>query len=82
MARGGLKLRLEALRRDDRRLRFARVAVFSSGDQEELDLVTDSSGRLAYRLPAGSYGLRVAGAAEARFAVGSQRWTTVRLRLP
>jgi hypothetical protein len=82
MAKGGLKLLLEGVRRDDRRVRFARVTVSSSRDEHEFDLVTDSCGRLAYRLPAGAYRLRVADAAEARFAVGSERWTTVRLRLP
>ena len=82
MARGGLKLRLEGVRRDDRRVRFARVTVRSSRDDGEFDLVTDSFGRLAYRLPPGRYRLRVAEAAEARFAVGKERWTTVRLRLP
>jgi hypothetical protein len=82
MSSGGLKLRLEGVRRDDRRVRFARVAVSSSRDEDALDLVTDSCGRLAYRLPAGRYRLRVAEAAEARFAVGSERWTTVRLQLP
>jgi hypothetical protein len=58
------------------------VTVSSPRDADELELVTDSCGRLAYRLPAGRYRLRVAEAAEARFAVGSERWTTVRLRLP
>jgi len=82
MARGGLKLRVEGMRRDDRRVRFARVTMSSSRDEEEFDLVTDSCGRLAYRLPSGRYRVRVAEAAEARFTVSGERWTTVRLRLP
>jgi len=82
MAKGGLKLTLEGVRRDDRRVRFARVTVSPSCDADEFDLVTDACGRLAYRLPAGRYRLRIAEAAEARFAVDSERWTTVRLQLP
>jgi hypothetical protein len=82
MAKGGLKLLLEGVWRDDRRVRFARVTVSPSRDEDEFDLVTDSCGRLAYRLPVGRYRLRVAEAAEAQFAVGSERWTTVRPRLP
>jgi hypothetical protein len=51
-----LKLKLEGVRRDDRRVRFANVAVADVGDREEIALVTDSRGCLRYRLvvPAGS----------------------------
>jgi hypothetical protein len=81
-AHGGLKLKLEGTRRNDRRVRFANVAVAGATNREEIALVTDSSGCLRYRLAAGEYRLRVAGGLETPFAVGRGRWTSVRMRLP
>jgi len=79
---GGLKLALEGVDRDDRRLRFARVSVASGNSQEELELVTDSQGRMRYCLAAGEYRVRLAAGGETRFTVNDGRWTVVRLRLP
>jgi len=81
-ARGGLKLKLEGTKRDDRRVRFANVAVADDGDREEIALVTDSSGCLRYRLAAGDYRLRLADGVETAFAVDIGRWTSLRMRLP
>jgi hypothetical protein len=79
--RGGLKLALKAGERDDRRLRFAAVAVAPLGSGDEVSLVTDSRGRLRYGLPAGDYRLRVEDGGETKFAVRDDGWTSVRLRL-
>ncbi len=78
---GGLKLALEAPVRDDRQVRFARVAVSDEVGGDDIILVTDARGRLRYRLPDGEYRLRVAGGEEMRFVVHDHRWTAVRLRL-
>jgi hypothetical protein len=79
---GGLKLALEPTRRDDRRVRFARVVVAPlDGGREETTLVTDSGGRLRYRLSPGEYRLHVDDYGDARFAVSGRGWKTVRLRL-
>jgi hypothetical protein len=79
---GGLKLSLAGAGRDDRRVRFAALSIVPVGGQDELQLVTDSRGRLRCHLPAGEYGLRLQDGADARFVVGDQRWTSVRLQLP
>jgi hypothetical protein len=78
---GGLKLQLDAADRDDRRLRSAPVFVASVGGDDQIMLVTDSRGRLRYRLAAGDYRLRVQHAPELSFAVGDHGWTPVRVRL-
>jgi hypothetical protein len=78
---GGLKLQLDAVSRDDRRLRSAPVSVASVGGEDEIMLVTDSRGRLRYRLTAGNYRLHVQHAPEISFAVGENGWTPVRVRL-
>jgi hypothetical protein len=80
--RGGLKLKLEGTQRDDRRVRFAKVAVAGARELEEIALFTDSSGCLRYRLAAGDYRLRLPDGVETAFAVDVGRWTSVRLRLP
>jgi hypothetical protein len=79
---GGLKLALQTAARDDRRARFAEVAIVPMEGDAELTLVTDSSGRLRYRLPAGDYQIRAAAGGETEFTVRRSGWTTVRLRLP
>jgi len=79
---GGFKLALEGSGRDDRRVRFARVAVLGEGSHEETELVTDSRGRLRYPLPAGDYRLRVVDGGTTQFTVTNRRWTMVRLELP
>ena len=79
--RGGLKLKLEGVRRDDRRVRFARVVARAS-DDEEIALVTDSSGGLRYRLSAGDYRLRLDDGVETEFRVEIGPWTAVRAQLP
>jgi hypothetical protein len=79
-AAGGLKLTLDQPARGDRRTRFARV-VLDGGSGEDTLLVTDSRGRLRYRLPDGQYRVRVPGGEETRFLVEEHRWTTVRLAL-
>lgn len=79
--RGGLKLKLDGARRDDREVRFARVGVVCPEASEEIALVTDSSGRLRYRLPGGEYLLRVGDGPETVFRVEPGRWTLVRLRV-
>jgi hypothetical protein len=79
-ATGGLKLTLEPPARDDRRARFAQVALGGGSDGDTV-LVTDSRGRLRYRLPEGQYRVRVLGGVEKQFLVEERRWTTVRLAL-
>jgi hypothetical protein len=79
---GGLKLALQKVGRDDRRVRFAEVLVAAAGDRHEIALVTDADGRLRYRLIPGEYRLRVQDSGEARFTVRDRGWTTVRFRLP
>jgi hypothetical protein len=64
----------------DRRLRFATVYVESSDGHQAVKLATDAGGRLRYRLPAGSYRLRVEHDGPAAFDVATG-WTTVRLPL-
>lgn len=80
---GGLKLQLGTASRDDRRARFAAVVVETVGGSEMggLKLVTDSRGRLRYRLPAGEYRLRSADVPDAFFRVGAHGWTAVRVPL-
>ena len=78
---GGLKLKLEPATRGDRRTRFAEVRLSAGADENDRLLVTDSAGRMRFRLPDGDYRLRVLDGQERRFAVRDQRWTTVRLRL-
>jgi hypothetical protein len=79
---GGLKLALEGAARSDRRVRFANVSLSATDAKADVALVTDSQGRMRYRLPDGEYLLRMADGHESRFAVRDGRWTTVRLRLP
>jgi hypothetical protein len=79
--RGGLKLQLDAASRDDRRLRSAPVSVAGVSGEDEIMLVTDSRGRLRYRLTAGDYRLQVQHAPEVSFAVGEHGWTPVHVRL-
>lgn len=81
-SRGGLKLKLEGARRNDRRVRFAGVVVARASDHDEIALVTDSSGRLRYRLPTGDCRLRLNDGVETEFRVEISRWTSVRTRLP
>jgi hypothetical protein len=78
---GGLKLQLQSARRDDQRLRSAPVSVASLGGEDEITLVTDSRGRLRYRLTAGDYRLQVQHAPEISFAVRERGWTPVRVRV-
>lgn len=78
---GGLKLALTAATREDRRLRFAHVSLSEVNSRDGVLLVTDSRGRLRYRLSEGEYRLQVAGGPEVRFAVRDDRWTMVHLRL-
>jgi hypothetical protein len=79
-AAGGLKLTLTPPTRDSRRTRFAQV-VLDGGSGEGHLLVTDSRGRLRYRLPDGQHRVRVLGGEEAQFVVEGGRWTAVRLAL-
>lgn len=79
---GGLKLALEGAARNDRRARFANVSLSAADAKDDVVLVTDSQGRMRYRLPDGEYLLRVARGHESRFTVRDGRWTTVRMRLP
>jgi putative salt-induced outer membrane protein YdiY len=79
---GGLKLALEGAARDDRHGRFANVSLSAADAKDDVALVTDSHGRMRYRLADGDYLLRVAGGLESRFTVQDGRWTTVRMRLP
>jgi hypothetical protein len=79
---GGLKLALEGTARSDRRVRFANVALSAANATDDVALVTDSQGRMRYRLPDGEYLLRVTEGHESRFTVRDGRWTTVRIRLP
>lgn len=78
---GGLKLALEGVARDDRRVRFAKVSISGGDASLEVSLVTDADGRMRYRLPDGEYLIRLEGRAS-RFTVRDARWTTVRIRLP
>jgi hypothetical protein len=78
---GGLKLALEGAVRNDRRVRFANVSLSAADAKDDVALVTDSQGRMRYRLRDGEYRLRVAGGRESRFTVRDGRWTTVRMRL-
>lgn len=50
---GGLKLALEGAGRGDRRVRFAKVSLSGVDAEDELTLVTDSRGRMHYRLAVG-----------------------------
>ena len=63
-------------------MRFAPVFIAAGGSEDELKLVTDSGGRMRYRLVTGEYRLRLETGSETGFAVRDGRWTTVRLRLP
>jgi len=78
---GGLKLVLEGPAREDRRVRCADVFVGAAGASEEVALVTDSRGRMRYRLADGEYVLHMLAGHESRFAVRDGRWTSVRVRL-
>jgi hypothetical protein len=78
---GGLKLALEGATRNDRRVRFANVSLSEADAEDDVALVTDSQGRMRYRLPDGEYLLRMTEGRESRFTVRDGRWTTVRLRL-
>jgi hypothetical protein len=79
-ATGGLKLTLEPRTRDDRRTRFAQVTLDGASDVDTV-LVTDSRGRLRYRLPEGQYRVRLLGGEEQQFLVEENRWAAVRLAL-
>jgi hypothetical protein len=79
---GGLKLALEGATRNDRRVRFANVSLSAADGKDDVALVTDSQGRMRYRLPDGEYLLHMTEGQESRFTVRDGRWTTVRLRLP
>lgn len=77
---GGVKLKLEPTKRDDRRGRFAEIVL--EGDRGEArTLVTDARGRLQYRLPEGRFCVRVLDGEATRFGVKDRGWTTVRLAL-
>ena len=78
---GGLKLKLEAATPHDRRTRFAEVQLSDGSGENDHVLVTDSAGRMRFRLPDGDYRLRILDGQEARFVVSDRRWTTVRLQL-
>jgi hypothetical protein len=78
---GGLKLELVGASRGDRRARCARLSIATVEGTYEQTLVTDSRGRLRYRLVAGEYRLRLADGGETRFAVSDSRWTPVHLRI-
>ena len=79
---GGLKLELEGSVRDDRRVRCADVSLSAVDAGDAVALVTDSRGRMRYRLADGEYTLRLAVGHESRFSVRDGRWTSVRVRLP
>ena len=79
---GGLKLALEGAARNDRRVRFANVSLSAADAKDDVALVTDSRGRMRYRLADGEYLLRMTEGHESRFTVRDGRWTTVRIRLP
>jgi hypothetical protein len=79
---GGLKLALQTRSHEDRRARFATIAIVPAGSDEEVSLVTDSRGRLRYWLLAGEYQIRAAEGGKTQFSVSRGCWTTVRLRLP
>lgn len=76
---GGLKFALKAAGHDERRVRFARVFVSPVTSEEEIGLVTDSRGRLRYRLVAGEYRVRSEGGGATSFVVHDRGWTTVRI---
>jgi hypothetical protein len=78
---GGLKLALEGACRDDRRVRFANVSLSAARAKDDVALVTDSQGRMRYRLSDGEYILRLTDGHESRFTVRDGRWTSVRIRL-
>jgi hypothetical protein len=78
---GGLKLRLQTATPNDRRARFAEVRLSDADGENARALVTDSTGRMRFRLPDGDYRLRVSDGPETGFAVHDQRWTTVCLKL-
>ncbi len=78
---GGLKLELQGSARDDRRVRSADVSLSSADAGDEIALVTDSRGRMRYRLADGDYVLRLGAGHESRFRVRDGRWTSVRIRL-
>jgi hypothetical protein len=80
-AAGGLKLRLESAKQQDRRGRFAHVRLSATGDQDPISLVTDARGRMRYRLADGDYELSLVEGTVVPFSVRDQRWTTVRVRL-
>lgn len=75
---GGLKLTLRPALPQNRRARFARVALSRADGTDGITLVTDADGRLRYRLASGEYLLSVVGDPQ---VVRDQRWTIVRLRL-
>lgn len=77
---GGLKLALEGVGRDDRRVRFADVSISGGDGSDDVSLVTDAEGRMRYRLADGEYLIRLDGLAS-HFTVRDGRWTTVRLSL-
>ena len=79
-AAGGLKLTLDPPTRDDHLARFAQV-VLDRGSGDSALLVTDSRGRLRYRLPEGRYRVRVLGGEEMHFLIEERRRTTVRIAL-
>ena len=81
-ATGGLKLALVGAARDDRRVRFANLSLCPADANGDVALVTDSQGRMRYRLPDGEYLLRMTAGQESHFTVRDGRWTTVRVRLP
>jgi hypothetical protein len=76
----GIKLSLQGSGRHDRRVRFATVHVRAEGAGAEVELVTDSRGRLRYRLAPGAYRLLGPAGVEVCFEV-SRGWTPVRARL-
>lgn len=78
---GGLKLALEGATRDDRRVRFANVWLSAADAKDDVVLVTDSQGRMRYRLRDGEYVLRLTDGRESRFTVRDCRWTTIRIQL-
>jgi hypothetical protein len=81
-ATGGLKLRLEPSRQEDRSTRFARVTLSAIDNERTISLVTDARGRMRYRLAEGEYQLSLVGGEPVRFSVREQRWTLVRVHLP
>jgi hypothetical protein len=76
---GGLKLRLESSKQEDRRTRFAQVTLSVVENARPILLVTDARGRMRYRLADGEYQLSLIGVEPVRFSVRQQRWTLVRV---